>query len=361
MARWGVVVAFGRRESFGQSVSWKPARKSRRFAAAATPLLLVAWLITISPSAEACNIPVFRYALERWRPDACEIVIFHDGEMSESQRQWVEQLESSTAEKGGFANARVTRCATGSTLDPKYQLLFDSLRKRGTVALPHVVVRTIIAGDQPINHWHGSLDDAVDANLLQSPVRKELSRRLLAGHSVVWLLLKSADDKRTSEARELLETNFKTLDRKISLPEGIGLPGSELHSEVPLLLKFSTLEIDPNDEQERILINLLTGFRPEAVAEGEPLLVPVFGRGRALEVIPAGQVDSRLIEDLTLFLSGACSCQVKNQNPGFDLLLSADWDTELFGQDGVRPPPPKTSGDRLKSPVLLTIPPGRSK
>ncbi|MFM2004098.1 MAG: hypothetical protein RI963_3524, partial [Planctomycetota bacterium] len=27
--------------------------------------------------AMACNIPVFRYALERWRPDACEVIVFH--------------------------------------------------------------------------------------------------------------------------------------------------------------------------------------------------------------------------------------------------------------------------------------------
>ena len=145
----------------------------------------------------------------------------------------------------------------------------------------------------------------------------------------------------------------------MSLPEGIGLPGSELHSEVPLLVKFSLLEIDPTDSREQFLVQLLTGFEPEAVSAGEPLLVPVFGRGRALEVIPAGDLNDRLIEDITLFLSGACSCQVKEQNPGFDLLMTEDWDTQLFGEDGPRPPPAKTVADRKKSPELLTIPPGR--
>ena len=68
-------------------------------------------------------------------------------------------------------------------------------------------------------------------------------------------------------------------------------------------------------------------------------------------------MSGRLMEDLTLFLSGACSCQVKEQNPGFDLLLSADWNAELFGE-GVDPPAPRTTRDR-DSPTLLTIPPGR--
>ena len=106
-------------------------------------------------------------------------------------------------------------------------------------------------------------------------------------------------------------------------------------------------------------MQLLTGFESQAVADGEPLLIPVFGRGRALEVIPARDLDEQLIENMTMFLSGACSCQVKSQNPGFDLLLTADWDNELFGEDGLRPPPAKTVSDREDAPKLLTIPSGK--
>ncbi len=59
-----------------------------------------------------------------------------------------------------------------------------------------------------------------------------------------------------------------------------------------------------------------------------PVVVPVFGRGRALEVIPAADLTGSLIEDLTLYLSGPCSCQVKERNPGFDLLMATDWERE---------------------------------
>ena len=119
------------------------------------------------------------------------------------------------------------------------------------------------------------------------------------------------------------------LPGKMELPEGIGLPGSELYSEVPLLLQFSVLEIDPSDPKEQFLVRQLSGFQAEAFAAGEPLIIPVFGRGRALEVIPASQLNAELIHDLTEFLCGACSCQVKEQNPGFDLLLSTNWNEAL--------------------------------
>ena len=116
-----------------------------------------------------------------------------------------------------------------------------------------------------------------------------------------------------------------------------------------------------DDAQEQFLVRLFSGFQPQAYTEKQPLVIPVFGRGRALEVIPADQLDAKLFEELTLFLCGACSCQVKESNPGFDLLLSADWNRELFGENAVLPPPPKTVADQNQPPKLLPIAPGRKK
>jgi len=321
-------------------------------------LIFLLILLAFASTASACNIPVFRYALERWRPDSCELIVFHDAELSSQDERLVRELESTAFQNDGLANAKIIRSTIDAESSDRYRPIWETLRDEHTLKLPYVVVRTKLGRGQMINHWHGSLDDVRSTNLLQSPARKELSRRLLRGDSIVWLLLRSPDEKRTQATREMLSTAFETLHTKVILPEGIGLPGSELHSEVPLLVKFSLLEIDPEDQREEFLVKLLSGFEPEAISDGEPLLVPVFGRGRALEVIPARDLDRHLIEDVTRFLSGACSCQVKEQNPGFDLLITADWDTQLFGEDGQRPPPAKTVADRDGSPVLLNIPPG---
>ena len=329
------------------------------------PLLMLLVAIT-QTSVCACNIPVFRYALERWQPDACDVIVFHDENLTPQQLEIVQQWETSSAEQNGSANMNVVRHLVSSDTkatqsQSEYVSLLASLRQLGPVEFPYVAVQTKLGRGPAMNHWHGTLDQAVQASLAQSPVRQELSRRLLAGDSVVWLVLTSTSKKRTRDAEDLLERSFASIADRISLPEGIGLPGSELHSEVPLLLKYSTITLDANDEKEQFLVRLLTGLRPEAVEAGQPLLVPVFGRGRILEVIPADEVDPRLIEDLTRFLCGACSCQVKEQNPGFDLLMKVDWDTALFGEGGQRPPIAKSSRNRSDSPVLLTIPPGRKK
>jgi hypothetical protein len=344
-------------DSLARTSAWRP----RWLTLAVMLWLAFPWL----SSADACNIPVFRYALERWQPDRSQLIVYYDARLSTSQRQIVDHLEARTIDQGGYANAEILRVPVGSLAaatekSAQRDELIAAFDGPDDATLPQVVVRTKIGGRRWVSHWRGSLEELSTVDLLQSPTRRELSRRLLAGHSVVWLMLQSTDPQKNDATRERMETDLQKLAVAVELPEGVGLPGSELHSEVPLVVRFSLLEIDPNDPQEQFLARLFTGFYPDLVQQGEPLLIPVFGRGRALEVIPSADIDSPLTRDLTLFLAAACSCQVKEQNPGFDLLIDADWDSELFGTEGERPPPAKTVGDRSSAPLLLSIPPGRN-
>ena len=329
--------------------------------------LTMAVLFTLTglvTSVIACNIPVFRYALERWQPDQCEITVFHQGPLNDKQRLSVEKLNRQISQRDNRATAKL-QLVDVSEFSIDQQSLWESVQteQQGHPSLPFLNVRMQLGPGRLVNAWRGPLVDSAIDGVFDSPARRELSRRLLNGHSVVWVVIGSNTPdpsdriQRNQDVRELLSKGFESLSNSIELPEGIGLPGSELHSEIPLLLKFSLLEIDPNDPRESFLVRLFSQMQPQAFDRGEPLLIPVFGRGRALEVIPASTFNGRLMEDLTIFLSGACSCQVKEQNPGFDLLMSIDWDTELFGED-VAPPPERTTRDREK-PVLLTIPPGR--
>jgi hypothetical protein len=80
-----------------------------------------------------------------------------------------------------------------------------------------------------------------------------------------------------------------------------------------------------------IMSQIPAGMAAESAAG--PLLVPVFGRGRALGILPlSGPLNVLRIEDMAVFISGPCSCQVKEENPGFDLLLAAAWEENLSGR-----------------------------
>ncbi|GAB5402295.1 MAG: hypothetical protein Aurels2KO_05260 [Aureliella sp.] len=338
-------------------------------------------LLCISSTTLACNIPVFRYALERWKPDECEMIVFVRGELPldlasrlasagfdlPGEQATPEQLEQKVAAPVG--RVRVSVCdvsrfddSAGGENDSVAANTWSTLLKKSQrpIKLPYGVVRAPTRKG-PIEAWSGTLDQASLARLVQSPVRQELAQRLLSGHSIVWLLVEGDDTNKTRRLQSQLLANGETLSRKLKLPEGIGLPGSELFSDLPLWVKFSVLRIDRNDPKEKFLVNLLGGLQPDAFADGTDLLVPVFGRGRALEVIPVESLSDNLVEDIARFLCAACSCQVKDQNPGFDLLLSVDWNRQLFGEDGALPPSvaSQPAGLTPTPAKKLLIPPGK--
>lgn len=335
-------------------------RRNRRVTGTRSRLgLTFAFLIfLLAVPAFACNIPVFRYALERWRTDKLELMVFTSGKLTNDQSQKIAKLEKQSVAAGGSANIEIRQIDTRK-LDNVDADLWQSLQSADSkVAAPYVVVRgSHMKG--PFYCWQGHADSANFDRLVDSPVRAQLAKKLLNGNSIVWLVIKSKREQANKELLAMLDEQIKALANKIELPEGIGLPGSELFSEVPLLLNYSVLEIDRDAEEESFLLGIAEGFQPEAFEEGEPLVMPVFGRGRALEVIPADQMTSALVRDLTQFLCAACSCQVKEQNPGFDLLLNVDWDTELFGEDGDQPPESAEGLGQKRDKVYLQIPPGR--
>lgn len=330
-------------------------------------------LILLCSTAAACNIPVFRYALERWTADPVELIVFHRGPLSDTHKAQLAawqtpdgpasqaNLQIILQDVATFSNsAENTPPTTPKDVESRRQLWLN-LPAASKDNLPCVVARSRHGRDRILNHWTSPLSEA-SQRLTESPARSELIRRLQQGHAVVWLIVKppQPQPKLLDNIRTQLAEQCTALPNQLQLPEGIGLPGSELYSEIPLLLRFSTLEIDANDPREAYLLSQISGLQQDAWTNAEPLVVPVFGRGRALEVIPASKLNPELIHDLTQFLCSACSCQVKEQNPGFDLLLNSNWNTALFGEDGELPPPPEP-GTRSQSqaPTLLPIPPGR--
>lgn len=329
-------------------------------------LAFLAALVLSTGALVACNIPVFRYALERWKPDECEMIVFTDGELPTQLQQHLSQagftLPNDEGAKRDTGVIRVSIFDTKARTTGKQNFasdLWSELSKKSAPELPFAVVRAPTRRGA-VEVWSGELTPQTIGPLRQSPARQELARRLLSGNSIVWLLVEGTNRDKTTKLESQLLAQSELLSRKLQLPEGIGLPGSELFSDLPLWIKFTVIKIERNDPKEAFLVNLFRGLQPKAFDEGHDMLVPVFGRGRALEVIPVDTLNENLVEDIGRFLCAACSCQVKDQNPGFDLLLDVDWNTELFGEDGLIPPVAASQPGELgpAQSVRLAIPPG---
>ena len=154
----------------------------------------VSAVVLVVSSVFACNIPVFRYALERWKPDACEIVLFHDGPLASDQLRSIEKLKQQMVrrEKRDTSSLRLLEI---SELSANQDSLWKSLRdKHPNALLPLVNVQMQLGRGRIANAWSGELSRAQDIGIFDSPARRELAKRLLEGHSVVWIVVQSAHE-----------------------------------------------------------------------------------------------------------------------------------------------------------------------
>jgi len=62
----------------------------------------------------------------------------------------------------------------------------------------------------------------------------------------------------------------------------------------------------------------------------EPIVFPVFGRGRALFALVGEGINSDNLREAIAFITGPCGCEIKMMNPGVDLLMSVNWDASVM-------------------------------
>lgn len=309
--------------------------------------------MTIASSLMACQVPVFRYALERWSPDQYRILVLSDGPLNAEHQAALKTLEG-TPELPVQAAMTVHDVAT--TKDAFVRQLW---KLRGNETGPLMVAlypeRSSINAEQVA--YSSILSAQIVPQIVDSPARKEIIQKLSEGHSAVWILLESGDAAKDEAS---LKTLQKQLEKdaewlKLPSPEEMEIPPELLDSaKIQLRIQFSVVSVRRDDPKEQFLIDCLLNSESDLRDFDEPMVFPVFGRGRVLYAVVGQGISADTIRKASAFIVGPCSCQVKDQNPGFDLLLSNNWD-ELVGDALISDPIPE--GD--SEPKLLTIPTGR--
>ena len=101
-------------------------------------------------------------------------------------------------------------------------------------------------------------------------------------------------------------------------------------------IAFSVYRLSRTDPAEQALVTML--LNSDTGLEG-PIAFPVFGRGRALWAMAGKGLNADMISEAGMFLTGACSCEAKELNPGVDLLFAADWEAGLTTPAPTEPVP----------------------
>ncbi len=293
---------------------------------------------------DACVLPVFRYAIERWTADPYEtVVFFRDTIRGGDSATLAGLLESSSnarvhgdllgfkdsGRRSGTANMDVVLVNVNDSLERWVTPIWEEYKG---YELPMAVVRYPYESGVNVAVWTGPLKNVPVQPLIQSPIRTELSRRLLGGESGVWILLESEDRRKNRTAEKTLKAGIKKAEAEIELPE---IPTEELpgwydpESGPALAIKFSVLHLSRSDPAEHFFISQLLKTEVGLDAYDGPIAFLVYGRGRALFSLKGEDLTIDNMISASRFLSGACSCTIKEQNPGVDLLMAVDWDAGI--------------------------------
>lgn len=319
-------------------------------------------VVTCSATALACQVPVFRYALERWNADRYRIIVLHDAPLTESQTAALARLRQAAEVDEGMPASVDVRIVDVNAQDKLPAALLSRWKSHNDSSTPLLLVNYPLANNvgrtEPM--FQTELTGSAVDTLLDSPVRQEIARRLAAGDSAVWIFVPSGREADDSAARERLAKQLQADQKWMELPSPEELevkPEILEQVQVPLKIEFSIVTLNRDDPAEQFLLQSLLNSEEDLVDFDQPLAFPVFGRGRVLYALVGRGIVSDTIRSASAFMAGPCSCQVKNQNPGFDLLLRSNWNKKLG--DVLISEPVESVDQDANAPTLLTIPPGR--
>lgn len=287
-----------------------------------TAIMLMILFVLVPSSGFACSVPVFRYAMERWPADFYDGVLIHRGPMTEEQKQLQNKLQEENYEAEAPLNLRLMEVDVNDATEEKVKELLMSEELPET--LPALALWYPWQTGRAAPVWQGPFTSSTVTALLGSPVRQQLTERLAEGQTAVWIFLESGNADKDKAALRLLEQELETAARELkeeaeSIPDELGVP--------EVTYAFSILPVSRSDPNERMLLTLLLNSEPDLDEYAdEPVIFPVFGRGRVLFALIGEGITVDNIRETIYFLTGPCGCEIKMMNPGVDLLMAANWD-----------------------------------
>ncbi|MEW6359145.1 MAG: hypothetical protein AB1696_22615 [Planctomycetota bacterium] len=279
-------------------------------------LILFLAAVLSAAAASACDLPVHRYALERWDRDTCFIVCYADGKPTEAEAE-IERILDRTPDDRFFANVSFKR------VDVKE---INKLHERSTARklweqhqkakLPHFVATSPLGGV----FYAGPLTRQDLDPMLSSPKRNEMAKQICEEEKIVFLFLRSGNAEADKAAAAVVKE----------------LSASEIASEI-----LAVIELDRNDPKELWLVRQLMAVEEDLAESKEPMVFPVIGRGHVLPPYVGDGISKENLEEAVMVLGGPCTCTVKAYLGGVDLLTNWNWEGAVYGgEEGEAAPLP---------------------
>jgi hypothetical protein len=280
----------------------------------------------------ACETPVYRYAMYRWQPAPYEVYYFHDqpaGEQDQRVADLLAELSEGSDNRANVAYIPVNLAEDQdlASVPPDVKKAWDA---REDKSLPAHFISTPFG----VGLSFEQLDEKTTQALVESPARTSLAAQLETGKVGVFVMLTGKEEAENEEAATILNGLVEEVrEGNISLyvsptQEAVAQEGEETEGEeTEPSFDLGLIKLDRDNEEERWFVRSLLAMEAELTEEERPMVFLCYGRARALlPYIGAGITRENLVREIE-FVSGACSCTVKEQNPGVDLLVRYDWES----------------------------------
>ena len=329
-------------------------------------LVCVLACCAFSPApAYACVVPVFRYALEHdsWCPAPYPVLLFYRDTLDQRATDALKKLEAAenlymddwyavneSTEVEYPANIDVETINVDEPMTEHVRVLWTKLQ---APALPRLVVclpLTPVSQDL-MSVWSGDASVESVHLILDSPARREISQMIAKGNAATWIFLESGDPVKDAAAAKIVQQGLDIFIKDFQFSSE-AIMAMHLESEDDMKVSFSMIHIKRHDPDEVLLENIPLNAKPDLIDIEEPMVFPVLGRGRALWALAGNAITVENVWDACDYVTGRCSCEIKWQNPGIDLLVSADWYKVLAGV--VPPPLSDTTVAENKSQKVIT-------
>jgi len=240
--------------------------------------------------------------------------------MSPGEKNLMDRLQKASVDMNSSANVAIRSVNLTVSSDPIMQ---KTWKDQANPELPWIVLRYPRKSGINEDVWAGRLNNDNVAALLDSPVRKEIARRLIKGEAAVWVLLDGGDKQQDDETAKLLGSCLDKMPKKLKISD----QSSQQFIEEEI--SFSMMRVSRKDTKEKVFIQMLIHSEPDLKVISKPIAFPVFGRGRVLYALVGDGINEGNIRTTWSSITGWCSCEIKDQNPGLDMLMSADWDSAI--------------------------------
>ncbi len=148
-----------------------------------------------------------------------------------------------------------------------------------------------------------SADDLKGLNT--SSMREKIASELMNGKLCVMLYLKTDNNEKDQKGLDILNNTIQSS---------------------PFGQIISVFELSRNSKEESHFASMLLNVEDDLKGIQEPMLFGIFGRFKALEPLLGRGISEENINLMIDYLTAECSCLIKDDLPGTDILFTDNWE-----------------------------------